>query len=360
VAIIAVTMSADTNPSQIGLALTYILTIQMAFTFAVRQLAEVENDMNSVERLLHYSNELEQEAAFDIPDKQPPKGWPSKGDIVFDNVQLRYRKELPLVLHGLTMHVHGGEKIGVVGRTGAGKSSLMQAIFRITELDEGSISIDGHDLSKIGLNDVRKNVAIIPQDALLFSGTLRSNLDPFGEHDDLRLWDALRRSYLVDRQSSSRNSTEIVASRFNLDMNIEDEGLNLSQGERSLVSLARALVKDSRVVILDEATASVDVATDALIQKTIRTEFGSKTLLTIAHRLRTIISYDRVLVMDHGRIAEFASPLELFAMPNGIFRGMCEQSSITQQDIEKSRLETIQEIQALEEKQEVDTPVKAQ
>lgn len=171
VALIAVTESENINPSQIGLALSYILTIQMAFTFAVRQLAEVENDMNSVERLLHYGNELEQEAAFDVPDNKPPAGWPHAGDIEFKDVKLRYRAGLPLVLHGLSMHVKGGEKIGVVGRTGAGKSSLMQAIFRITELDSGSIAIDGFDLAKIGLNDVRRGVAIIPQDALLFSGS---------------------------------------------------------------------------------------------------------------------------------------------------------------------------------------------
>jgi len=348
VALIAVTESENINPSQIGLALSYILTIQMAFTFAVRQLAEVENDMNSVERLLHYGNELEQEAAFDVPDNKPPAGWPHAGDIEFKDVKLRYRAGLPLVLHGLSMHVKGGEKIGVVGRTGAGKSSLMQAIFRITELDSGSIAIDGFDLAKIGLNDVRRGVAIIPQDALLFSGTLRSNLDPFGEHDDHRLWDALRRSYLVERQSTTVPG-EMAKSRFNLDMNIEDEGNNLSAGERSLVSLARALVKDSRVVILDEATASVDLATDSLIQKTIRTEFEEKTLLTIAHRLRTIISYDRVLVMDKGVIAEFAPPTELFKMTNGIFRGMCEQSSISLEDIERSRFETFQEIEALEQ-----------
>ncbi|KAK9896913.1 hypothetical protein P389DRAFT_194562 [Cystobasidium minutum MCA 4210] len=347
VAIIAVLEATRTNPSQIGLALSYIIAIQMGFTFAVRQLAEVENDMNSVERLTHYGRELEQEAAYEIAGTTPPKEWPQRGEITFKDVKLRYRPGLPLVLDDLSFEVHAAEKVAVVGRTGAGKSSLMQAIFRIVELDSGSIVIDGLNISSLGLGPLRKGVSIIPQDALLFSGTLRTNLDPFGECDDHKLWDALRRAHLVDRGHNGPSHSEST-SRFNLDMKIEDEGNNLSVGERSLVSLARALVKDSRVVILDEATASVDVATDALIQKTIRTEFGDKTLLTIAHRLRTIISYDRVLVMDKGHIAEFASPLELFDNVNGIFRGMCDSSSITKEDIEKSRFETFQEIAEIE------------
>ena len=165
------TESENISPSQIGLILSFILGIQMAFTFAVRQLAEVENDMNSVERLLHYGDNLEQEAAFQIPEKKPAPSWPAKGQITFDNVQLRYRPGLPLVLHGLSLEVKGGEKIGVIGRTGAGKSSLMQAVFRIVELDAGSITIDDQDIAKIGLFDLRSHVAIIPQDALLFSGS---------------------------------------------------------------------------------------------------------------------------------------------------------------------------------------------
>lgn len=272
VALIAVLEATKTNPSQIGLALSYIIAIQMGFTFAVRQLAEVENDMNSVERLTHYGRELEQEAAYEIQGATPPKEWPQRGEITFKDVKLRYRPGLPLVLDDLSFQVHAAEKVAVVGRTGAGKSSLMQAIFRIVELDSGSIVIDGLDISTLGLGPLRKGVSIIPQDALLFSGSkhtmltclfgsradsrlptaLRTNLDPFGECDDHKLWDSLRRAHLVDRGHNGPSHSE-ASSRFNLDMKIEDEGNNLSVGERSLVSLARALVKDSRVVILDEA-----------------------------------------------------------------------------------------------------------
>lgn len=171
VAIIAVAEAEKTNPSKIGLALSYIISVQMAFSFGVRQLAEVENDMNSVERLLHYGSGLEQEAAFEIPEHAPPREWPQRGEIVFQNVNLRYRPGLPLVLDNLSFQINGAEKLAVVGRTGAGKSSLMQAIFRIIELESGSIIIDGHEISKMGLNNLRRGVAIIPQDALLFSGS---------------------------------------------------------------------------------------------------------------------------------------------------------------------------------------------
>jgi ABC-type multidrug transport system fused ATPase/permease subunit len=171
VAIIAVMESTRTNPSEIGLALSYIIAIQMGFTFAVRQLAEVENDMNSVERLMYYGRELEQEAAYEIASTAPPKEWPQRGEIVFQDVKLRYRPGLPLVLDGLSFSVNAAEKVAVVGRTGAGKSSLMQAIFRIVELDAGSIVIDGLNIASLGLGPLRKGVAIIPQDALLFSGS---------------------------------------------------------------------------------------------------------------------------------------------------------------------------------------------
>jgi len=238
--------------------------------------------------------------------------------------------------------VKAGEKVGIVGRTGAGKSSIMTALYRLVELSSGSVTIDGVDISKIGLTDLRKALAIIPQDPLLFSGTLRSNLDPFNLHDDATLWDALKRSYLVE--STSRDSmitkeeeasggTHTPVSRFGLDTVIEDEGGNLSVGQRSLVSLARALVKNAQIIVLDEATASVDYETDRKIQDTIAYEFEDRTILCIAHRLRTIIAYDRICVLDAGQIAEFDTPANLFAISDGIFRGMCERSAITLDDI---------------------------
>ncbi|KAK4704538.1 lysophospholipase, partial [Phenoliferia sp. Uapishka_3] len=310
------------SPSQTGLILSYILTIQQAFSWMVRQGAEVENDMNSVERLVHYADELEREAPAVIEGSRPPSEWPAHGAIELKKVVMSYRVGLPPVLKGLSLSVGAGEKIGVVGRTGAGKSSIMMALFRIVELTSGSIEIDGLDIAKMGLADLRDKIAIIPQDALLFNGTIRTNLDPFGVYPDAVLWEALKRAWLVDREAQLEAAAKAPddtvpttpANRFSLDLAIDDEGLNLSVGERSLVSLARALVKDARIIVLDEATASVDLATDSRIQETIRKEFKSKTLLCIAHRLRTIINYDKVLVMDQGELAEFDTPINLFRL----------------------------------------------
>ncbi|KAI0072747.1 P-loop containing nucleoside triphosphate hydrolase protein [Panus rudis PR-1116 ss-1] len=343
VAILTVGTRFSISPSQTGVTLSYIISIQQSFGWAVRQTAEVENNMNSVERVIHYARELEQEAPHELPDSKPPAPWPSKGHVELKDVVLKYRPELPAVLRGLTMSVKPSEKIGIVGRTGAGKSSIMTALYRLVELTSGKIEIDGVDISKVGLTDLRRGLAIIPQDPLLFSGTLRSNLDPFGQHDDVTLWDALKRSYLVeDRRQRSMDTDDDATlaggahtpmNRFSLDSPVEDEGGNLSVGQRSLVSLARALVIDTKVLILDEATASVDYETDRKIQDTIASEFKDRTILCIAHRLRTIIGYDRICVMDAGQIAEFDTPENLYNKSDGIFRGMCDRSSITLDDI---------------------------
>ncbi|KAJ3876293.1 ABC transporter [Lentinula edodes] len=352
VALLTIGTRFTISPAQTGVVLSYILSIQQAFGWLVRQSAEVENDMNSVERVIYYAEEIEQEAAHELPDKRPPSPWPSQGHVEFKDVILKYRPELPPVLKGISMNVKGGEKIGIVGRTGAGKSSLMSAIYRLVELASGSISIDGVNIANVGLTDLRTGLSIIPQDALLFSGTLRTNLDPFNLHDDAKLWDALRRSYLVDNSKRAsvltsdsdleEHGSDTPVNRFTLDSVIEDEGGNLSIGQRSLVSLARALVKETKVLILDEATASVDYETDRKIQDTITHEFQDRTILCIAHRLRTIISYDRICVLDAGQIAEFDTPANLYKNPHGIFRSMCERSSITLDDIRiatKVRLE---------------------
>ncbi|OCH94438.1 ABC protein [Obba rivulosa] len=343
VAMLAVSDASGVSAASIGLVLTYSTSLTQLCSVVTRQSAEVENYMSSVERVVQYSrgDQVEQEAPQEVPDHEPPSQWPDKGAIEFKDVVMRYRQGLPVVLKGLSLSIRGGEKIGVVGRTGAGKSSLMLALFRIVELESGSISIDDVDISSIGLKDLRSKISIIPQDPLLFSGTVRSNLDPFKLYDDARLWDALRRSYLVESPSMKDDITTDgthTPPRFNLDSIVEPEGANLSVGERSLLSLARALVKDSRVVVMDEATASVDLETDAKIQHTIQTQFSDKTLLCIAHRLRTIISYDKIVVMDAGTIAEFDAPLELFHKTDSIFRGMCEKSGITADDIQKASL----------------------
>ncbi|KAJ7086114.1 ABC transporter [Mycena belliarum] len=338
VAMLAVGTRFTVSPSQTGVTLAYILSVQQAFGWMVRQSAEVENDMNSVERVLHYATEVEQEAPNEIPDKQPQAPWPSKGQIEFKEIVLKYRPGLPAVIKGISMNVQAGEKIGIVGRTGAGKSSIMTALFRLVELTSGSILIDGVDISQVGLGDLRSGLAIIAQEPLLFSGTLRTNLDPFNLLDDATLWDALRRSYLVEPSKPDGTDGETTGAntpvnKFTLDTVIEDEGNNLSVGQRSLVALARALVKDAKVLVLDEATASVDYETDRNIQDTIAHEFEDRTILCIAHRLSTIISYDRICVMDAGEIAEFDTPARLFESETGIFRGMCEHSSITLDDI---------------------------
>lgn len=357
--ILVVTSRFSVSPSIGGLVLSYILAIVQMIQFTVRQLAEVENGMNAVERLRYYGTQLEEEAPLHTIEVRP--SWPERGEIVFDEVEMRYREGLPLVLKGLSMHVRGGERIGIVGRTGAGKSSIMSTLFRLVEISAGHIAIDGVDIATIGLNDLRRRLAIIPQDPTLFRGTVRSNLDPFHEHTDLELWSALRQADLVEDDtavvvdkhadngkiidqedpqkssspptpSSSGNGNQ-PAARIHLDTVVEEDGLNFSLGQRQLMALARALVRDARIIVCDEATSSVDMETDDKIQATMAAGFRGKTLLCIAHRLRTIIGYDRICVMDQGRIAELDTPLRLWEKGEGIFRGMCERSGIRVEDI---------------------------
>ncbi|EHY51906.1 ATP-binding cassette transporter yor1 [Exophiala dermatitidis] len=352
--ILVVTDRFNVNPSIAGLVLSYILAIVQMIQFTVRQLAEVENNMNATERIHYYGTQLEQEAPLKLRDV--PDSWPDKGAITFDKVEMRYRPELPLVLKGLDFQIAGGEKIGIVGRTGAGKSSIMSALFRLTELSSGQIKIDGIDIATVGLYDLRSRLAIIPQDPTLFRGTIRSNLDPFNEHSDLELWAALRKADLVGEEmpstpteketrpqttetaatSSSNVNAPASQSRIQLDSPVEEEGLNFSLGQRQLMALARALVRNSQIIVCDEATSSVDFETDEKIQRTMRTAFSGKTLLCIAHRLKTIINYDRICVMDQGRIAELDTPINLFEA-NGIFRSMCDKSQIVREDFFRER-----------------------
>jgi ATP-binding cassette subfamily C (CFTR/MRP) protein 1 len=324
--ILVVTSRFNVSPSIAGLVLSYILSIVQMMQFTVRQLAEVENGMNATERLNYYGTQLEEEAPLQTVEVR--KSWPESGEIIFNNVQMRYRENLPLVLNDLSMHVKGGERIGIVGRTGAGKSSIMSTLFRLVELSGGSITIDGLDISTIGLYDLRSRLAIIPQDPTLFKGTIRSNLDPFNEHTDLELWSALRQSDLV---SEDAHLGDAVPGRIHLDGIVEDEGLNFSLGQRQLMALARALVRGSQIIVCDEATSSVDMETDDRIQKTIATGFKGKTLLCIAHRLKTIINYDRICVMDQGTIAELDTPYALYER-GGVFRSMCDKSGIRKGD----------------------------
>lgn len=328
--VLVVTSRFSVSPSISGLVLSYLLSIVQMLQFTVRQAADVENHMNSTERIQQYGSDVEQEAAehtFDVP-----KNWPENGEIVFKKTCMRYRPHLPLVLDSLDLHVKPGERIGILGRTGAGKSSIINALFRVVELSDGSIDIDGIDISKLGLHDLRSRMAIIPQDPTLFGGTVRSNLDPFNAHSDLELWSALRRSHLVDPHSTSPGEDAQTQTQINLETTVEDEGSNFSLGQRQLMALARALVRGSQIIICDEATSSIDFETDAKIQGAIVEGFAGKTLLCIAHRLKTIIGYDRICVIEGGRVGEMDTPLGLFDR-GGRFRRMCEQSPITRETI---------------------------
>ncbi|CAD7704333.1 unnamed protein product, partial [Ostreobium quekettii] len=309
------TVEQKSSSSLAGLTLSYAFSITSLTTLTIRLASLAENGFNAVERVAEYT-ETDQEADYDTPDSVPDD-WPDRGGLEFGNVEMRYRPGLPLVLKGLTATIEPGQKIGVVGRTGAGKSSLINALFRLVELSNGTISIDGIDVSKIGLRQLRSRMAIIPQVPFLFTGTIRSNLDPFNEYSDQEVWTALDRAHL---DGVVRTNTK------GLEMELQEGGVPLSAGQKQLVALARALLKHSQVLILDEATANVDVETDALIQRTIREEFAGCTVIAVAHRLHTIIDGDRVLVLDAGQVAEFDSPKELLSRPDGILTSMVHET----------------------------------
>lgn len=432
VALLVVGLRGTISSSSGGVVLSYMVTVQSVFGQMIRQSAEIENNMNSIERLLHYTRELPQEADHERKgDKELEKSlWPSEGRVRFDALTASHRPELPPALRAVDLDIKPGQRIGVVGRTGAGKSTLLSALLRLMEPTSGTVSIDGVDVSTIGLNLLRRKISVISQDAVLFAGTLRYNLDPFQEHDDVDLWRAMKQARLVgdgegstSYESQSTDSTTVGSSEvvtdaapaaasaavikdvpvtappsqdtgaappkaevkdksqskkvsrpLHLDMDISADGSNLSQGQRSLVSIARALVKQSRIVILDEATASVDVHTDGQIQVMLQEVLRGCTFITVAHRLDTIVGgSDLVVVMDQGRVAEVDGVEALYlkgqgqiqgqgaaAGPvagereltsahggeesaaadrdsTGLFRRLCESAGITLEDIRKSR-----------------------
>mmetsp|Transcript_5884 Transcript_5884/g.7152 ORF Transcript_5884/g.7152 Transcript_5884/m.7152 type:complete len:1359 (-) Transcript_5884:1928-6004(-) len=334
ITILCVQSVFNINASSVGLLLSYILQITTQLVQLMRSITRVENEMNSMERINDYAVNLVQEAPYQIIETTPEPEWPSKGEIRFENVSLRYREGLPSVLNNLTFKIQPNEKIGICGRTGAGKSSIMTCMFRLNELQQGKICIDDIDISSLGLHELRSKLSIIPQDPILFTGTIRRNLDPFNEADDKLLLDALIKVGLISmsqREIMTLNYEDESGSKFHLNHVVEEDGNNYSLGEKQLISFARALVRNTKILILDEATSSVDYETDAKIQATIAEDFKDCTILCIAHRLKTIIQYDRILVLDKGNIKEFDRPLALFKH-RGIFREMCDKSNIIESD----------------------------
>ncbi|KAJ6130455.1 Metal resistance protein YCF1 [Penicillium capsulatum] len=317
-AIVSVATGSGLSAGMVGLAMSYALQITQSLNWIVRQTVEVETNIVSVERVLEYAS-LPSEAPEVIFKRRPAIGWPAQGAVSFENYSTRYREGLDLVLRDVSLDIKPREKIGVVGRTGAGKSSLTLALFRIIEAANGSISIDGLDVSSIGLFDLRGRLAIIPQDPAMFEGTLRDNLDPRHVHADTELWSVLDHAKLKEHVSQMEGQ---------LDAEIQ-EG---AKANASWFRLARALLTPSNILVLDEATAAVDVETDALLQQTLRSSiFSDRTIITIAHRINTIVDSDRIVVLDKGRVAEFDTPAELIKQ-GGRFYELAKEAGLIDSD----------------------------
>ncbi|XP_046571958.1 LOW QUALITY PROTEIN: multidrug resistance-associated protein 1-like [Haliotis rubra] len=302
----------------VGLSVMYAVQVTAALNMLVQVTTQLETNIVSVERIVEYTN-LPTEGAWIVTDHRPPPEWPEEGQVELDKLQVRYRPELDVVLKGISARITSGQKVGVVGRTGAGKSSLTLALFRILEAEEGSISIDGQDIADVGLHDLRSRLTILPQEPVLFSGSLRMNLDPSDAHSDDEVWQALEQAHL---------KAYVTSLSAGLQHECEEGGQNLSVGQRQLVCLARSLLRRTKVLILDEATAAVDMETDDLIQSTIRTAFSDCTVITIAHRLNTILDYDRILVLSAGQILEFESPDKLLEDKGSVFYNLARDAGI--------------------------------
>ncbi|KAL8764209.1 MAG: hypothetical protein Q9184_000178 [Pyrenodesmia sp. 2 TL-2023] len=323
-AIVSVATGSGLSAGMVGLAMSYALQITQSLNWIVRQTVEVETNIVSVERVLEYAR-LPSEAPERISKNKPKMGWPAHGAVDIKNYSTRYRPGLDLVLKDINLDIKAHEKIGVVGRTGAGKSSLTLALFRIIEPVSGYIAIDGLNTSTIGLRDLRSRLAIIPQDAALFEGTVRDNLDPGHVHDDTDLWSVLDHARLKDH---------VWRMDGRLDAPIHEGGSNLSSGQRQLISLARALLTPTNILVLDEATAAVDIETDALLQSTLRSStFRDRTVITIAHRINTILDSDRIVVLDHGRVAEFDTPSALVRR-KGLFYELVKEAGLLDSVVE--------------------------
>ncbi|XP_077499037.1 multidrug resistance-associated protein 1-like [Amblyomma americanum] len=309
------------GPAAYGLTLLYALKVTDALNYLVRFMAELENSLIAVERLHEYTK-TPTEAPWRV-SPAPSPDWPQHGAINFVNFSTRYRPDLDFVLHNINLDVQPSEKVGLVGRTGSGKSTLTLSMFRIVEAVEGDIMIDDVAISRIGLHDLRSKLTIIPQDPVLFCGSLRLNLDPKGEHTDDEVWAALDKAHL---KAFFQNKAD------KLHFHIEEDGQNLSVGQHQLICLARALLRNTKLLVLDEATASVDPDTDALVQQTIRRDFAHCTVLTVAHRLQTILDANRIVVMRSGKIEEIGAPGDLLRNPKSAFYAMSKEAGIVGDD----------------------------
>uniref|UniRef100_A0A3P8QNC2 ATP-binding cassette, sub-family C (CFTR/MRP), member 12 n=1 Tax=Astatotilapia calliptera TaxID=8154 RepID=A0A3P8QNC2_ASTCA len=311
VALFVVLSSNDLiSPSLKGLAISYSLQLTGMLQYVARLSIEVEARFDSAKRLQEYVTDCRSEAPRHVKETQIPQDWPSSGGITFVDYKMRYRENAPIVLNGIDFHIQPGEKLGIVGRTGSGKSSLGVALFRLVEPAAGTILIDGVDIMSIGLQDLRSKLSVIPQDPVLFVGTVRYNLDPFNKYTDEEIWAALEKSYMKDSISKLEGT---------LEAHVMENGENFSVGQRQLICMARALLRNSKIILLDEATASIDAETDALIQNTIQEALRNSTMLTIAHRLSTVMQADRILVMDNGQVAELDDPNTLKQKPFSMF-----------------------------------------
>ncbi|KAJ9104123.1 hypothetical protein QFC19_004107 [Naganishia cerealis] len=320
--VVAMLVSKRLDSGLVGLTMSYVISVTGSLNWAVRSASEVEQNIISVERVLGYTHLAPEAPAEKADDKKLPANWPSQGAIEFQHYSARYRPELDLCLKDISIKIQGGERIGICGRTGAGKSSTTLAIFRIIEAAQGKILIDDVDIATLGLKALRRRLGITPQTSEVFQGSLRMNIDPLHAYSDAEIWSALEKSHLKQFVS------EQLAG--GLDAEIDEGGSNLSSGQRQLLSFARALLRKTKILILDEATSSIDLETDEAVQSILRgPDFEGVTTLTIAHRINTIMDSDRVLVLEQGKVAEFDTPANLLADPQSIFASLVQQAGLS-------------------------------